>query len=351
MDVSVVVPVFNGGEKIRTCIRALRNQKTQRQYEIIVIDDGSTDGSLEGLSGNGCEVFRQPNQGPAAARNLGVRQARGEIVLFTDADCEPLEDWLENMVRPLEDESVSGVKGAYFTRQKKIVSRFVQLEYEFKYDKMKKDPYIDFIDTYSAGFVKKDFSNVGEYDTRYTTASVEDQEFSFRMWDKGHRMVFNPDARVYHSHSDTLSNYVKKKFNIGYWKALVLKDHPKKIARDSHTPQALKVEMAFSMVFLMALCLMPFKGAFRPVAFFSMVGFAVASFPFIIKLLRKDFVVALCSPVLLFGRAVALSLGLISGTIRFYVEESMEEMSRQPQQGVLTWCLQKGYRILSFLFF
>jgi glycosyltransferase involved in cell wall biosynthesis len=322
MDISVIVPVFNGVDKLQKCVNALRCQKTERRYEIIVIDDGSTDGGFERISGNGVRVFRQPNQGPAAARNLGVEKARGKIVLFTDADCEPVEDWLETMVCPLEDDAISGVKGAYYTKQKKIVPRFVQLEYESKYEKMAKDRYIDFIDTYSAAFVKEDFLHAGKYDTRYTTASVEDQEFSFRMWDKGYRMVFNPDARVYHSHSGTLGNYLKKKFRIGFWKALVLKDHPNKIARDSHTPQTLKVEMAFSMLLFVSLCLWPFNKAFFFLALFSLMGFLAASSPFVIKLFRKDPVVAFFAPFLLFGRAVSLSLGLLSGALRFSVMEA-----------------------------
>jgi len=80
IDISVIVPVYNGGRKIRRCVRALKQQNTERSYEIIVVDDGSTDGSLQGIEAFGVRVVRQSNQGPAAARNLGVQEARGEIV-------------------------------------------------------------------------------------------------------------------------------------------------------------------------------------------------------------------------------------------------------------------------------
>ena len=319
MDISVIIPVFNGGRKIRRCVQALKRQRTQRAYEIIVVDDGSTDRGLQWTKGNGIRVFRQANQGPAAARNLGVEKARGEIVLFTDADCEPLEDWIEQMVQPLEDPSISGVKGSYLTRQKKIVPRFVQLEYESKYEKMKRDCHIDFIDTYAAGFLKKDFLAAGQYDTRFPTASVEDQEFSFRMWEKGCRMVFNPEARVYHTHADGLWSYMKKKFRIGFWKALVLKRHPGKIARDSHTPQSLKLEMVFAMLFLSSLFLWPFQSEFLFYGLFPLTAFLAITSPFVLKLFRKDPTVALFSPLLLFGRAVSLGLGLIVGTLRLCI--------------------------------
>jgi len=319
MDISVIVPVFNGGNKIERCTNALKRQRTERAFEIIIVDDGSTDGSLQKITGHNIRVFKQANQGPAAARNLGVEKSRGKIVLFTDADCAPLKNWIEEMVRPLMDSQISGVKGCYLTRQKKIVPRFVQLEYEAKYERMKRDRYIDFIDTYSAGFVKKDILTVGEYDTNFSTPSVEDQEFSFRMWEKGYRMVFNPNARVYHTHPDSIITYMKKKFRIGFWKAFVLKKHPKKILRDSHTPQLLKFEMGFSTLFLGALLISPFKSGLFFYALLSLMGFLITIFPFFVKAMRKDPVVAVFSPILLFLRDLSLSFGLIVGSFKVLI--------------------------------
>jgi len=317
VDVSVIVPVYNGGRKIRRCVKALKRQKTKKSFEIIIVDDGSNDGSLEALGNDGIRVFRQENQGPSVARNLGVDKARGDIVLVTDADCEPLENWIDQMVRAFEKPGISGVKGSYLTRQRRIISRFVQLEYESKYEKMKRDRHIDFVDTYSAGFVKKDFVASGRYDTRFPTASVEDQELSFRMWEKGFRMVFNPEAKVYHTHSDTFWNYVKKKYRIGFWKALVLKDHPQKAVRDSHTPQSLKLEMAFATACLVSLLLGAVETRFLLYGLIPLAGFLGTIFPFAAKLIRKDVTVGLFSPFILLARALSLSLGLMAGVVNF----------------------------------
>jgi cellulose synthase/poly-beta-1,6-N-acetylglucosamine synthase-like glycosyltransferase len=184
---------------------------------------------------------------------------------------------------------------------------------------MKRDCHIDFVDTYAAGFVKDDFLKAGKFDTRFSTASVEDQEFSFRMWKNGYRMVFNPAARVYHTHSDTLWNYMKKKFRIGFWKALVLKSHPKKLVRDSHTPQTLKLEMGFAMLFLTSLVLSPVSSQALFYGLFPLAGFVVTICPFVLKLFRQDPAVALFAPFLLSARAVSLSLGLMAGALEFYV--------------------------------
>jgi glycosyltransferase involved in cell wall biosynthesis len=319
MDISVIVPVYNAGEKIDRCVNALKRQQTQRTYEIILVDDGSTDRDLQPLSGGRVRVFRQANQGPAAARNLGVEKARGAIILFTDADCEPLRDWIEQMVWFLRDPCISAVKGSYLTRQKGVIARFVQHEYESKYRRMKGDPYIDFVDTYSAGFVRKDFLGVGKYDTRFPTASVEDQEFSFRMWKLGCRMVFNPEAKVFHTHSSSIWNYARKKFRIGYWKALVLKKHPEKILRDSHTPQSLKFEMVFAMMLLLSFFFCPVENSLFACAFFPLTGFLATISPFVFHVARKDLIVAALSPFLLLTRALFLSSGLLVGALRFYV--------------------------------
>jgi glycosyltransferase involved in cell wall biosynthesis len=365
MEISVIIPVYNGGKKLQKCICALKRQKTSRPYEIIIVDDGSTDGGPQKVKEDGFRVFKQANQGPAAARNLGVANAQGKIVLFTDADCEPHEDWIEEMVCCLEDPEIAAVKGSYLTKQKEIVARFVQIEYESKYERMKKDRYIDFIDTYAAGFKIEDFRRVGGYDTKFPTASVEDQEFSFRMWGQGYRMAFNPEARVYHAHSNTLWNYAKKKFRIGFWKALVLKRHPSKIARDSHTPQTLKLEMVFATLLLVSLLAFPWQNAFLFGVLFSLTGFLATSLPFVIGAFRKDPVVGLLSPFLLFVRAHALSLGLMVGACKFCVgkKEAMGERAlEQPRErarfvpyqfarGMISACLQKGSRILSLLVF
>jgi glycosyltransferase involved in cell wall biosynthesis len=319
VNISVIVPVFNGGNTIERCVSALKRQRTERAFEIIVVDDGSTDGSLQRIMDPDIRVVEQANKGPAAARNLGIERSRGEIVLFTDADCEPLEDWIEEMARPLTDPQISGVKGSYLTRQNQIIPRFVQLEYEAKYERMKRYRYIDFIDTYSAAFVKKDFLNVGGFDSEFPTASVEDQEFSFRMWERGYRMVFNPNAKVYHTHSHTLWRYIKKKFSIGYWKARVLRQHPEKILRDSHTPQTLKFEMVFSTLFLGTLFTSLLEGGYILYALLPLGGFLAIITPFLVRSLRKDPLVAVFSPFLLFLRALSLSFGLIVGSLKILI--------------------------------
>lgn len=86
-QVSVVIPVYNAIDHIEECLASVINQRTPFSLEVIVVDDGSTDGTLEKLrSTSGLTCLAQSNRGPAAARNSGIRHARGEYIAFLDAD-------------------------------------------------------------------------------------------------------------------------------------------------------------------------------------------------------------------------------------------------------------------------
>jgi len=314
MEISVVVPARNAVRTIGRCLEGLLEQNVPSDlYEVIVVDDGSTDDTRRVVQEAGVELIAQPHEGPAAARNRGVVASKGEIVLFTDADCVPEGTWIQEMVRPFDDPEIVGVKGVYRTRQRGIVPRFVQLEYEERYELMARQRWIDFIDTYSAGYRREVFLAEGGFDTRYPNASVEDQELSFRMAELGHKMIFNPGAAVYHQHPETLTAYFARKFNIGYWKVKVLRRHPGKAMRDSHTPQSLKVQMGLALFLVPFLALVLLKPFFWYLSLLAEALFLVSVVPFSVKALRKDLVVGLVSPFLLFVRAMALGLGMFKG--------------------------------------
>jgi glycosyltransferase involved in cell wall biosynthesis len=104
--VSVVVPLFNKEPYIRRCLESVCRQ-TMPDFEVVVVDDGSSDGSAEtaeGVADSRIRVIRQENGGPGAARNRGIREARGELIAFLDAD----DEW-----RPAFLETIIALRGAY----------------------------------------------------------------------------------------------------------------------------------------------------------------------------------------------------------------------------------------------
>lgn len=313
-EVSIVVPIHNGEVRLGTCLEALLAQRTGRSCEIIVVDDGSTDNTAELVKRYpDVRLVRQRQGGPAAARNNGCRQANGEIVLFTDDDCAPEADWIERMLEPFDDPEVVGAKGTYATRQRQWVARFVQMEYEEKYAKLSKKESIDLVDTHAAAFRREIFLDAGGYDSSFPTASVEDREFSCRLANSGHRLVFAPKAKVWHTHTSTVTSYVRKKFKNGYWGVLLMTKNRNVVRGTSDTPFSQKMQMLLTVAFvpsLAAVALGPW-GLLGP----SIVAaaFLLSTIPLTARCLLRDPAVAVLVPFLAACRALGLATGLTKG--------------------------------------
>jgi cellulose synthase/poly-beta-1,6-N-acetylglucosamine synthase-like glycosyltransferase len=319
---SVIVPAYNAEKTIGQCLDALADQTIGRsEYEIIVVDDGSNDATAEVVARHqGIKSIKQGNAGPAAARNNGANLAQSPIIVFTDSDCVPQPDWLEKVIGPLEaDPDLTAVKGAYRTRQQEIAARFVQLEYEDKYDLLKKRKNIDFVDTYSAAFRRDIFLQFNGYDTGFRVACAEDVELSYRMHTAGHKMVFAPQAVVYHYHPATLAAYFGKKYKFAYWRMLAVRKNPNKMVSDSHTPQVMKLQLLLAPVMMGFLLL----GLFSRYSFYGFIVaalvFLLVSLPFTLKALAKDPVVGSLSPPILLGRALSQFAGVFRGLIDWYL--------------------------------
>ena len=315
--VSVIVPVYNGAESLDACLAALSAQHKPivgvDGCEVIVVDDGSVDGSAEIAAQHRVTVIRQDHAGVAVARNRGARQARGQLLLFTDADCEPLPNWVEQMVAPFADPEVVGVKGVYRTSQRALVARFAQAEYEEKYARLGQRSQIDFIDTYSAAYRRDIFLAEGGFNPEFLRN--QDQEFSFRLAKAGHKLVFAPKAVVLHQHPPSLWRYAMRKARIGCWKVRVHALHPSKALRDSYTPWTQKVQILlvpFSGIAAATALLGLIPWAF--VAILAVLGF-ISCVPLMVYATRQGWQVILITPLLALVRALALGLGVTWGLL------------------------------------
>lgn len=312
-QVSVIIPTYNTATELIKCVEALQEQNfSKEKYEIIVVDDGSTDSTASILKDYPVHYYYQKNRGPASARNKGVEMSKGSIILFTDSDCIPAENWISEMVSSLQAPEIVGVKGVYRTAQRKLWARFAQVEFYERYRLLLKNDYIDMIDTYSAGYKKDTFLSINGFDTSFTSANHEDTDLSYKMSLKGYKMVFNPKAVVWHSgHPDTLTKYMRLKFWRGYWRMVVYERYSTKMLKDSYTPQMLKFQILF--VFLSVLTLI--LGLFSPVSmfylfFWGVLSFIATSLPFMAVALGQDTTIGLLTPFFLFLRALALGCGV-----------------------------------------
>ena len=317
-EYSVVVPGYQAADVIGICVRALHAQTVSRErYEIIVVDDGSTDGTGDEAREAGADqVLSRPHRGPAAARNAGIEASRGEIVLFTDADCEPSPEWLEHMTTPFTDPLVMGAKGAYWTRQRALIARLTQLEFEIRYERMARLPHTDFVDGYAAAYRRRLLTSAGGFDPTYpTSSSAEDVDLSFHLARQGHRLVFVPQARVWHRHPTSLRAYLTRKGHYGFWRALLYLRYPEKQSGDAHTDPSLKQQ--FLLVALAGL--LGLGGlAWWPLALGAtglLVVFWATTLPFVRWAWARDRAVALVWPLVMFLRVLIQGTGLAVGLI------------------------------------
>ncbi len=307
LRVTVIVPVYNGADTIGECLESLLRQSEQEPAcEILVVDDASRDSTLAVVARYpGVRAIRQEvNAGPAAARNRGAREAAGDIILFTDADCVPGEGWLGEMLCSFADPRVMGVKGVYRTKQRDMTARVIQLEFEYKYRKLASQPAIDFIDTYSAGYRRAVFLQFGGFDTAFPVPSTEDIDLSFRIAAKGHLLVFNPAAYVFHRHPASLADYLKRKYRYAYWGMLVVRRFPEKAIKNSYTPNSQRLQVVLAPIGIAGLALSAVSGSLWWIPIGVWAALAATLLPFMARSAQKDPVATLVSPLYLIAKAI-----------------------------------------------
>ena len=315
LEASIIIPTFDGGSRLGNCLDALLEQTAGRDVEIVVVNDGSSDDTIDVVRRYANVVLiNQANAGPAAARNRGALEATGKILLFTDDDCIAAPQWLDFMLAAFDDPEVVGAKGAYRTRQKSLVARFVQIEYEDRYRLMSGGAdSIDFIDTYSAAFRRERFLQMNGYDSSFPVACAEDAELSYRMSNAGWKMKFVPAAIVYHTHPHTFLAYAKKKYKFAFWRVIAVRKNPGKAIKDSHTPQLMKLQLLFAPALVAAFLLDLITRPSVPASVLVIGLFLLSTLPFVIRAYTKDLVVGMLSPALLVLRACAQLVGVIGG--------------------------------------
>jgi GT2 family glycosyltransferase len=314
LRLSVIVPARNAGPGLAACLAALAaGSQGATPGEIIVVDDGSTDETAAVARAHGALVIHLDGRGPAAARNAGARAARGDVLVFLDADCVPEAGCLEALVRPFADRRVAGVRGGYTTAQRALLARFTQLDFEEKQARMAASPEITVVDTACAAYRRSVFSEYGGFDERYRAPSAEDVELSFRMAAQGEQLVFAPNARVRHRHPDQLGRYLWRKLRFGYYRAQLYGRYPARLREDGYTPRLMPLQIGLASLLSAAVMLSRRVAVARPLTVGTALAFLGASFPLSYRAWRTDRSLVGFVPPLLLVRSLAQGLGLVAG--------------------------------------
>ena len=215
--ISVVIPVYNGGEYLKKCLQSIKEQ-TLPAYEIIVVNNNSTDDTkniIETFSEDSKKfvyIF-EARRTRGAARNAGLKIASGNIIAMTDADCIVPKNWLAKLVAPILHENESIVMGSQYSLDTSFWPTEIQNQQLKHINSFRWDKYIQFLDTKNIAF---NASLIKSYAFNADQKTSEDFELLLRL-DPGLKIRFLPEVKVGHRHSSTMHHWIKNTFEKGYW--------------------------------------------------------------------------------------------------------------------------------------
>jgi glycosyltransferase involved in cell wall biosynthesis len=217
---SVVIPTYNRSDRLHRCLVALSEQTYPRsQFEVIVVDDGSQT-SMQPVVAEVSQVLnihliRQTNAGPAAARNAGAALAQGRYLAFTDDDCAPLPDWLEQFAQQFV-QTPDGLLGGYTLNglETNPFSAASQLLIDYLYSYYN-DGQASFFASNNLALPRQVFLSLGGFDRTFPLAAGEDRELCDRIAQQGYPMQAVPAAQIRHYHALSLAKFWQQHFNYG----------------------------------------------------------------------------------------------------------------------------------------
>ncbi len=237
-QVSVIVPVYNAKSTIESCLASIRRQSLPRKnFEIIIVDDGSTDGTSALLKRKrGLTVItHKGNRGPAAAQNTGIGQSKGEYIAFVDADCTVPATWLERILPYFENGTVAGV-GVYqnplvedtrFAEHLLSLGRIQFRNHATKDLIVKRPPApqdVDAIPKAGALYKKQSIDEAGGFDE--SLPSGEDIDLCWAIKKQGGNLLLVPDAHVNHALRPTLTTFLRQQYWYGRGIPHLFAKHP-----------------------------------------------------------------------------------------------------------------------------
>jgi glycosyltransferase involved in cell wall biosynthesis len=208
--ISIIIPVYNNPRDLRECLAALIESSCSGS-EIIVVDDGSTDDTPSVATEMGVPVLQLvKNSGPSAARNYGVRHARGDIIFFVDADVVVMPGAVSRVLKTFNEQpDVDAVFGSYdaLPRIKGVVSQYRNLLHHFVHQKGNPEA-----STFWAGcgaVRRAAFEEIGGFDEKRFPRCIEDIELGYRLRRAGHRILLDKGLHGMHLKRWTLRSMIR----------------------------------------------------------------------------------------------------------------------------------------------
>ena len=219
---TVVIPTYNRPHHLRACLEAFSHLETPREvWRVIVVNDGGADPwpeiPNELSAALPLERLQTAHRGPAAARNAGARQARSDFLAFTDDDCRPLPDWLDQLESTfatgpwdaLAGPALNALPSSRGAHAQQYLIDFIQSYARFTNG----DVYLACSN--NVAYRRSVFETLGGFDETFPLAAAEDRELGHRLLARGYRQRFCSEARVLHDHPLSAWQYARLQFRYG----------------------------------------------------------------------------------------------------------------------------------------
>lgn len=258
--VSIITPTYNNKDYLKATLMSIESLEYPKdRYEVIIADDGSTDGTREMVAeikdkfSYPLKYYRQENKGPGVARNLGISKARGELYAFVDSDCRVQKDWLHNLARYFIEEDV-GVVGAPVIAYDKDLFFSKCVDYSMNSligtGGLRRGKGVRLAKYYprsgNMAVSKKAIDKVGGFKQSYYG---EDVELSFRIKKAGFSIRYAPDAFVWHTEKTNLLSFTKQVFNKGFARVSLSRMH-RELLEPLHLLPAIMVTLFLTLASL-----------------------------------------------------------------------------------------------------
>lgn len=208
--ISIIIPLYNAERTLEKCLKAVFDSGFQ-DFELLVVDDASTDSSIKIAESFPCKVLKLPyNQGPSVARNHGARNAKGDVLLFIDSDIVIQRDTLNLFVDSLK--SYCAVFGIY--TQKPGTDGLLSLYQNFYAHKSIKETneVTSMLYSYCVAIKKDAFLEIGGFDESWRRPTFEDVQLGLRLTENGHQIYLNKNIKVVHHPNFNIKRFIKNYF-------------------------------------------------------------------------------------------------------------------------------------------
>ncbi len=224
MKFSIIIPACNAESTIPDLLDSLSKQRYVEDFEVIVVDDCSSDATVEICSGSGCTLIaRTRNRGPANCRNVGAARAIGEYLIFTDSDCVVPSDWIESFERALSLGDSDVIMGKLVLLPSTVVGDSISalgfpaggsLGFE-KVWRVSEEGYTRTLSSCNCAIKKDIFFGLGGFDESFPYAGGEDTFLAHTLLESGHRIRYCPEVIAYHPARKSVGEFIRWQFKRG----------------------------------------------------------------------------------------------------------------------------------------